>query len=388
VATDSAEPASDSAHSSAEVVLFRVLGVHDDYLSARSDGAGDVVLTYADAPSPGDTTRVTLGSRPDFYVEAWRQSWAWMLAAFTRSGEWRPLEDPTVLRDQICDELAADATLPDGLQAECGLWVTVQVSRPCTVTVEGSGRYFWADFQELDGLSDEYRSDVQAHIDLVMAGIEAASGLRLEVPVVVNDRPLFFVEGRAPFAAPTITAGGATISTSHDWEQIPTAAIDGRLRDLQSLPHTVQRSVAHASRWSLLALNEDDGLRAFLFAFVGIEGLVRSLRGLALPLVVDRLGELSGGQLPVGDLMWPNPTGADERPNRSALFDFAVVISALSPQTADADTTSFKQFQRDRNRIAHGRDHDLGAFPAGECRVLLRRIMTMATCHEWETTSS
>ena len=82
------------------------------------------------------------------------------------------------------------------------------------------------------------------------------------------------------------------------------------------------------------------------------------------------------------------PAGTDERPSRSALFDFAVVISALSPQTAGADTDSFKRFQRDRNRIAHGRDHDLEAFPAGECRVLLRRLMTMATNHEWDPSSS
>lgn len=384
---DQPEGGHEDVKASGHMAIFRVLGVRDNYLSSRPTGAGDVVLTYQDSPSSGDTTRVVLGSQPAGYIQAWRQAWAATLAAFSRSSEWNQLEDPSTRRDEICDELAAEVELPHGLQAHCGLWITVQVTRPCILTVSGTGRYYWARWQELDELDASFRSEVQEHLDLMIAGIEAASGLRPDVPVVVSDRALFFVDGRAPTALPTVTAGTGSISTTGVWEQLPMAAIDDRLASLSSLPKKIRESVAHASRWNLLAVDEDDELRAFLFAFVGIESLVASLRTQLLPTLVARLDATSPDQLPVADLIWPQPADTDDRPNRSALFNFAAVISVLSPQTASADTEVFRKLQRRRQDIAHGKDHDVDAFPAAQCRAMLVRLLSRALTFEWDTSA-
>jgi hypothetical protein len=54
----------------AEIVVYRILGTRDDYLSSRPDDVGDHELTFSDSTSNGDTTRVVIGGRPDDYITA------------------------------------------------------------------------------------------------------------------------------------------------------------------------------------------------------------------------------------------------------------------------------------------------------------------------------
>jgi len=125
------------------------------------------------------------------------------------------------------------------------------------------------------------------------------------------------------------------------------------------------------------------GRRSFLFAFLGIEALASSLRNDVLPTAISRLQAELEDELPINDLIWPQPAGIDERPDRSALFQFAVLATALSPATAASDVDTFRQLQKDRHRLAHPKDHALDSFPFSEGQHLLRRYITLVANHTW-----
>jgi hypothetical protein len=44
----------------------------------------------------------------------------------------------------------------------------------------------------------------------------------------------------------------------------------------------------------------------------------------------------------------------------------------------------FRVFNSNRQRIAHGKDHKLDAFPTSECQALLRRYVRLVTTHDWD----
>jgi hypothetical protein len=367
-----------------EIVLYRVLGARDDYLSSRPKDAGDYELTFQDTPSDGDTTRIVIGGRPNEYIRFWQQSWAWIVASLKHVGEWRDAENPTKARDEICDRLATEIDLPESLREECGLWVTVSVSRPCSVSVEGEGRYFWARSTEIQTLSEMFVTDVANHVDLVMAVIEAELGIALPVPVVATDRPMVFADERAPFSVPTFKAFPATISVGQLWESLDIETVNERVRSLlDTLPDNVRTIMSRAYRWLVMSEGDNDELRSFLFAFLGIEALASSLRNDVLPTAISRLQAELEDELPINDLIWPQPAGIDERPDRSALFQFAVLATALSPATAASDVDTFKQLQKDRHRLAHPKDHALDSFPFSEGQHLLRRYITLVANHTW-----
>jgi hypothetical protein len=262
--------------------------------------------------------------------------------------------------------------------------VTVKVSRPCEVTPASDGRYFWARNTEIKAISDAFLADVADHADLIMAGVEAETGIAFTVPVVTNDRALVFIEGRAPFALPFMRALGGSVSVGQPWADIKPKTIRRRLELLRESPRRVHDRVAAAYRWLVMSERDDDPLRSFLFGFVGLEGLAEGLTRHLLPEAKARLQSDPDHALPIDDLIWPQPEDDSQYPDRSALFSFAVLASALSPQSAVDDLAQFKTLQKDRHRIAHGKDHTLETFPVRECQSLLRRYIKLVSNHEWD----
>jgi hypothetical protein len=372
----------------AEIALYRILGVRDDYLSSRSDREGDHDLVFENSPRADDSTRVVIGGRPEEYISAWRQAWALIIASLKYQSKWTDADDVVQARDDFCDHIAAEVDLPEQLAKDCGLWVTVRVSRPCVVTPAAQGRYFWARYSEISALSDEFVSDVADHVDLLMAVIGAETGLSLDVPVVTNNRAMVFVEGRAPFMLPTMTAMAASLSVGQRWDALQPELVAERVKALDVIPGRIRDHISRAFRWLTLSEQDADSLRSFLFGYVGLEGLsqglVRDLRRVA----TARLQAGTDHHFPVDDLIWPLPADANREPGRSALFSFAVLATALSPKTSVDDTDRFRELQKDRQRIAHGKDHTLETFPVGECQVLLRRYISLVSNYEWKVGDS
>ena len=118
-----AEAAEDAHEEMGTVTIHRILGVRDDYLSSRPSGVDDIVHRYEDSPMPGVTTVVTLGGPPTEFISAWRQSWAWIVNSLGGVAHCKDTADPVACRDDVCDRTAESADLPEGLRAQCGLWV-------------------------------------------------------------------------------------------------------------------------------------------------------------------------------------------------------------------------------------------------------------------------
>lgn len=367
----------------AEIALYRVLGVRDDYLSSRSEGDGDHELVFKNSPRDQDTTRVVIGGRPEEYISAWRRAWALIVASMKYPSRWKDADDVVRARDDFCDQLAEEVDLPKQLASDCGLWVTVKVSRPCVVTPASEGRYFWARYSEIKALADEFVSEVAEHVDLFMAVVGAETGLSLDVPVVTNNRAMVFVEKRAPFMLPTMTAMGGSVSVGQRWDALNMEQVAERVDALAMIPPRIRGRISKAFRWLTLSERDEDSLRSFLFAFVGLEGLSQGLMRDLRPAATARLQTAGDHNLPVDELLWPQPADDNREPERSALFSFAVLATALSPGTSVEDVDRFRALQKDRQRIAHGKDHALETFPVGECQVLLRRYINLVSNYPW-----
>jgi hypothetical protein len=226
-----------------------------------------------------------------------------------------------------------------------------------------------ASLLEVEQLSSDFAVAVSDHVDLVMATIEAEAGLALTVPVVVRDRPFVVVDGRAPFAMPTFMPLPISVSVGRSRESLPLDRIEQGVAHLRDhLPDYVRRAMSRAYGWLVMSLSDDDELRASLFAYVGIEGLAASLRSHAQPFAIGLLRSTVSPDLPIEELLWPRPVDADDKPNSSAVFELAIIVTALSPETAADDVATFKRLQKERLRIAHGTDHKLDHFPHSECR--------------------
>jgi len=85
--------ASVGTPSQAEIALYRVLGVRDDYLSSRSGREADHELIFEASPRDDDTTRIVIGGRPEEYISAWRQAWALIIASMKYSSTWKDADD-------------------------------------------------------------------------------------------------------------------------------------------------------------------------------------------------------------------------------------------------------------------------------------------------------
>ncbi|HJQ92420.1 MAG TPA: hypothetical protein VJ950_11980, partial [Acidimicrobiia bacterium] len=215
------------------------------------------------------------------------------------------------------------------------------------------------------------------------AVIGAETGLSLDVPVVTNNRAMVFVAGRAPFMLPTMTAMGASVSVGQRWDALKTEQVAERIDALAMIPPRIRGRISKAFRWLTLSERDEDSLRSFLFAFVGLEGLSQGLMRELRPAATAQLRAAADHNVPVDDLIWPQPADESREPHRSALFSFAVLATALSPQTSVEDVDRFRALQRDRQRIAHGKDHALETFPVGECQVLLRRYINLVSNYQW-----
>lgn len=370
------------------MIAYRVLGASNDYLSSRPAGVGDFTRKWNNRPKEGAITELRIGGRPNEYIANWREAWAGIVGPLTHSDEWIGASDADSARDTTCARLAKDLDLPDSLQERCGLWLTVSVSETCQLSRSGRGRYGWASLSEAMDLGSSFITEMSLHLDRVVAAAEASTGVDFSIPVATGDRVFFLAPGLAAFAAPEFSVEGVRVSVTQAWNAIPFGAMTARIDELETVPKKIAATIGEAQRWLMLSRNEPkDRLRAFLFSFLGLERLARSLRPYLLEAAQESLQPYGQPALPVAELFWPpSANGARSSPDRSLVFDFAVVATVLTPETASTDVAEMKGMNSNRQRIAHGIDFDLHSFPTSECRSLLKRYISLASAHDWSQT--
>lgn len=364
----------------AELVVFRVFRVGYTYKDRPvRDSWG---WEGARGPGAEDRTTVTVGDLTPEFVAAMRALGAWrpfvLNSMFGGHYSGRSSEElEQVFQDLMPDEEAAVADyVKDG-----HTYITVTLRRPVRVLASVERTHRWLrDLTLLDDIP-AFMDQAGEYLDVTGVGLMRPLGTQLGSYIAVYraNRPLLFAPGKTPHVTDIqLHAGSVGIVqandgwASRDWTPVsdaltrPTVATDIPL-------------LKSASRWLWAATAEaDDRLRAFQFAFFGLEILANKLGKSHERALVDRLSDSLGGA-PLKELFWPSPRDSDS-PWRNLVFRFTVVALYFSPDTASDDVVLFKRLASARNDLSHGTagDEAIHELPASEATQLLRRYLQHA----------
>jgi len=359
----------------ARICVWRVFGINNDYLTSKAS-APDWTTEIKDWLASGDSTTVTVGGPPTLVADAMNAATATMLTSFG-GGEWRKAEDPLRARDEAIDESLRNHGRPEFLDGQ-GLWVTLQISRPIEVPDTGT-RYAWVTSREALRFSEEFELEAERHLDAVAAYVSHALGdMRFDRTLVGNNLAYFMAPGKMPFSFGRSQVFPVTVSLSRDWKSLPVADITNTLEAAKSVPPRTLKGISSAARLLWLAKAEEDALRRFLFAFVGLELLVNAFVTSSVRDEVVSLLKIETSGLPVEGLFWPTTHSDKDYPWRNLAFKFSLMTIALSRTTAADDVELFKMLNKARNSIAHGSASESDTYPSRECIELFDRYLTLA----------
>lgn len=362
--------------------VWRIFGVHDDYLSKRSSADTDWHHEVAQWPTRDDATFVYVGHVPKHVIEARRV----LSAAFkvTWSGEWRDAADRYAVRDgEIDNELCEGITgrEEDRLTTRFGLWVTIELRRSVVLIDSTGSKYEWVDVAQAMELSESFEEEAQRHLDLV--GTFVAAGLsHMDLSEAIStSRVVFTAPGKAPCALPRVEAGPVTVSVGRAWSSLPLEELTRTLTLAKQMQLSHAAPVGAAARWLWAAKAvRDDRMRRFFFSFFGIEVLVGRMAATMKHAAIEKL-KTKAGPLPFEELIWPKVQDEDANPWRNLVFRFAVMALVLAEDDAGDDTSKFRDCARARNRMAHGGEMDPDTLPDGQCLRLLAKYVPRAAAY-------
>lgn len=365
----------------ARMCVWRVFGVRHDW-SDRPEGA-TLEIAKDVGPLAGDRTTVFIGDIPSNVVGAlcdWRaQTRHWLNHLFSGTCAGKSPEE--------CQELigfySTEADLAD-VKASFSLWVTVEVSRPLTVYARPSGRYGWiagdAPLAALDAFGDE----ASEYLSFALVRLLPAVGGELQPDRLTfsDTRAYLLADGKGVIARPRSTMSGNLTAWSPGWESVSVAAMEDALASIPMGRQSLSPLLGSCSRWLWRALeSENDRLRGFLFAFVGLEILTNKVGKRVRERVAEQLA-VQTGNLPISELMWPK-SHEGEMLDRNLLFRFTCMAIALSRETASTDVSTFRGLMHMRHALAHGQmTGSDNAFRAAECIDFLQRYLSIVAAAE------
>jgi hypothetical protein len=373
------KPVSDeeSVSIEARLCVWRIFGIGHDFTDKKLPWS-----TSADAgPSAGDSLSIVFGDVPDHILDAlrtWRGQIPYALD-FIYGGQYAsmPIEDKVA----IIEGHVADVDLSD-VTGTFPLFMTFELSRPIQIQADPAAKFFWVreggpDVETLEGFGRTASQYLETAVPCVLAQLN--DQLRPDRLTFGDDRAYLVAPGKAAVTVPRSTGSAYLTLRSSGWSSLPFTEITSAVQTLPTAFPIVSPIIATPSRWfhAALAVDSQDPLRRFLFAFFGLEVLVNKAE--KTWRLRDRVGqELSNelGGLPADVLMWP-VLRDDEAPFRNLVFRFACLAISLSRNTAEQDVAEFRKLVKVRNDLAHGEPTILDSLPAWPSIDLLRRYLSL-----------
>jgi hypothetical protein len=371
------EPAELLEDADAVMACWRVFGLDRDYQNRPTEGWRTTVALAAD---PDVQLIVTVGPLPDYVVEGVKGRWAHGIFAL---GNMFGNQYAGKTKDEIERELEAVDTdkVVARLKGPFNLYLTIELRTNVRVRVRPEAKYRWlADTSDLDMLED-FAAKMEPHLDATLVALLPELGGRLTPMMTTTPRlfPYLMVPGRATFGLPKFDGKAHVGVVSVDgWEVIDFDSLGSAVERVAGDHQPANDLWQSGSQWLLAAMGqEDDALRSFLFAFIGLEALTNSFGKVFEKTVVSELGAELG--VAMEHLTWPSPRDSDA-PWRNLVYRFALMAIHLDRAHATTDIDEFKELAAMRNGMAHGRSGpgDVDELPGHRSIALLRKYLGLA----------
>jgi hypothetical protein len=242
---------------------------------------------------------------------------------------------------------ASDAEIEAAVDAEKGrawrrasnyaLKVTMVLSRPVLLRAQLDRRYAWGDIAQTDALTEEFAGEATAHLNWVFGTLLAHCGPEIFAEAILDlDRVVFTSPGRAAFCPPLRLTVGQTAVVPVPLLELDESRLHAALASLTTFrPPRIRKALERSLQWLTTAVSEQDGLRRFLFAFFGLEVLVRGSTTSLRPRLREELNSATktaiGAVLPLDELLWPRDA-SDRYPDRNLAF--ALTAAVVSPASS------------------------------------------------------
>jgi hypothetical protein len=283
-------------------------------------------------------------------------------------------------RDAEIDAVVDSYQLPEEWTKPEILYTTITASRQIKLPgdFDALPRHYWLRDDIAKSLT-KYESEAEAVLGFAVARMMLGPPYRLSGPTF-RECPRFFVAMEGRELSPVISlSGSATATVGHaSWDDAIIPLTDRPFGLNETVPPKAFEAIGRMGQWHLLAYNESDPFRRFLWSYIGLEGIVDAVSHAgrdALSRSMSKQYQL--GENVISDLLWP-PDVRDTDPNRSVRFRFAIAAAPLSPETATEDVAVFAKINSFRNNI-HGRLLLSSPFPAPEAFNLFERYSLLAT---------
>jgi len=280
--------------------------------------------------------------------------------------------------ENVVASLEAEVDVAD-LKLDEGIFLSLELRRSWPVESDDSRRFLWVkDLLGLDAaVMEGFAAEAEPLLDAAMAWLLPALTPRLGLgaQIVRGHRAFLVAPGKAAICLPKFKMSASLSVTSQGWQDLPWSTMSSALERFASSSKNLMGALAGPGRWLMLARGEEDSLRKFLFAFVGLEVLANKHASRSRKALVSALAEEALG-LPFEELMWPSMPD-ENAPNRNLVFKFAALATVVSRATAAEDVVAFRRLAKTRNALAHGEIGDLDNLPGVEALGLLERYVAL-----------
>jgi hypothetical protein len=362
-----------------DVALFawRVYRITNEFRDRPETGEGDQQWTV-NMPGTTDLLTATVGAIPAHVQQSFRDYRA-MGAYVLNTMFGNTYADKSVdERENLIASLEAEVDVTD-LNLDDGLFLTLELRRPRTVESNDTRHFLWVqdpgglDLAVMRGFAAEAEPLLDASMAWLLPTLSPRLGLGAQI--VPGHRVFLAAPGKAAICLPEITGSARAHVVGQGWQELPWGAMRSALETYASRSKSLTGPLAVPARWLSLGRGEEDSLRKFLFAFVGLEVLANKHASRSRKALVTTLGKEAAG-LPFEELMWPSMPD-ENAPDRNLVFKFAAMAAVVSRVSAAEDVAQFRRLAKARNSLAHGEITDLDNLPGIEALTLLERYVAL-----------
>jgi hypothetical protein len=350
----------------------RVYGSNNSYGAVPNQNPISEPIIIGDFPVEPEQCEVLLGEVPKLMVEAHRRKTALANTILDMTfGRSVRISDEYTFDDAIRDQLKNEIAVPP--LKDYPWYVTVSISRSIEISDDALvGNKF--PLAKIPAETDfrEFYEYAKPFIDHIAAIISTVTGIEF-FEHVLFDEVLFTGETGIVTRIPEGQdfRMSARASVGHPIDSFDLARLKLLLFSKPLQHFAKNRWLERAIHWYSIGINEVDHWKAFQFLFLALEILTHKLHKAWLTSVNDSLRfRKSNGELldaiPVSDLL-----GNQER--HSLVSKFCIVSLALSPDTAKADVSLFKEIKTARDRFSHGLVRNERELPLDKARDLCVR---------------
>jgi hypothetical protein len=331
----------------------RVYGSNSSYGQEANQNPIGGSIALNDFPSDGERSEVLLGEAPRLMFDAHRRKTALANTILNMTfGRSITITEEYTLEDAIRDQLRNEIAVPP--VKEYPWYVTISITRDIEVTAESivGSELHLANVPEETNFR-QFREYAKPFVDHIAAIASTVLGLEF-FEYILFDEVLFTgdtgVVTRIPLMQDFKMSARGSVRRSID--SLDLSALTTLLSSKRLQLYAKNRWIERAVYWFTSGLNEPDHWKSFQYLFLSLEILTHKLHKQLLNVVSDSFafkkpnGELLDG-IPMSDLL-------GKRERHSLVSKFSIVALGLSPETAEADVSSFKRIKTERDNLAHG----------------------------------